>query len=175
MKDGRLQTWFTNATRENPVEMVVVLDVFRRPVFITNDSLYGELVNGVTTVLRSLNNKDRVRREREREILYHTCICTSWVFCLSMMVQIALVGVDVNSPRIPRASIFSATETTPICPEAVLELEAFMTSFSPSGMADYNAAFEKAFSFFSNDLDTGTFICIAARSTLYQFYVYFVA
>ena len=64
-RDGRLQTWFTDVTRENPVEVVVVLDVFRRT--ISNDSLYNELINGVTTVLRSLNNGDRVRRMRRRE------------------------------------------------------------------------------------------------------------
>ena len=63
-----------------------------------------------------------------------------------------MVGVD-SSPRIPRASIFSSTETTPICPEAVLELESFMTSFTSSGV-NYNAAFERAFSFFSDSLDT---------------------
>ena len=68
-RDGRLQPWFADVTRENPVEMVVVLDVLRDSslLLIRNDSLYGELTNGVTTVLGSLNNEDRVRRERERE------------------------------------------------------------------------------------------------------------
>ena len=65
-RDGRLESWFTDVTRENPVEVVIVLDVLRN-MFISNESLYDELINGVTTVLSSLNNGDRVSRERERE------------------------------------------------------------------------------------------------------------
>ena len=42
-----------------------MLDVFERGRSITNQSLYRELVNGVSTVLRSLNNGDRVSIERE--------------------------------------------------------------------------------------------------------------
>ena len=61
--DGRLQPWFTGVTRENPIEVVIMLDVFRSAA-VSNNSLYGELVNSVSTVLRSLNNGDRVRRER---------------------------------------------------------------------------------------------------------------
>lgn len=69
------------------------------------------------------------------------------------MLQVALVGVD-DTPVIPRASIFSQTETIPFCPEAVLEMEAFMMSFTPS-RANHNAAFETAFDLFSDDNTTG--------------------
>ena len=64
--DSRLQPWFTDVTRENPVEVVIMLDLLRSNG-VSNDSLYGELVNGVSTVLRSLNTGDRVRREGEGE------------------------------------------------------------------------------------------------------------
>ena len=52
-------------TRENPVEVVIMLDVFNSDA-VSNNSLYRELVNGVSTVLRSLNTGDRVRRETGR-------------------------------------------------------------------------------------------------------------
>ena len=64
--DSRLQPWFTDVTRENPVEVVIMLDVFNSDA-VSNKSLYRELVNGVNTVLQSLNNGDRVRRETGRE------------------------------------------------------------------------------------------------------------
>ena len=62
-----------------------------------------------------------------------------------------------DAPVIPRASIFSQSETIPVCPEAILEMEAFMTSFTSSNIdnPDYNAAFEKAFDLFSDDNTTG--------------------
>ena len=75
----------------------------------------------------------------------------------SILLQVGLVGVD-STPMIPRASIFGSRdpdpETIPVCPEAVLEMEAFMTSFSPS-VPNYNAAFERAFGLFGDDNTTG--------------------
>ena len=75
----------------------------------------------------------------------------------SVSLQVGLVGVS-DTPVIPRASIFGSRdpnpETIPICPEAILEMEAFMTSFDPE-KPNYNAAFERAFSLFSDGNTTG--------------------
>lgn len=80
----------------------------------------------------------------------HTCQLT-----VLLTLQIALVAVD-ESPSRPRAPIFSmATETVPVCAEAVIELETFATSFSPRG-TNYNAAFSTAYSLFSDNHATGT-------------------
>ena len=77
----------------------------------------------------------------------------------SILLQVGLVGVG-NTPVIPRASIFGSQdpnpETIPICPEAILEMEAFMTSFlSEQTRPNHNAAFERAFSLFSDGNTTG--------------------
>lgn len=81
-----------------------------------------------------------------------------------LTLQIALVGAD-TSPVIPRATIFStADETIPICTEAVIELEGFVTSFTPGGTPDYGAAFDKAFNLFSNNATIGGLCaCIIVR------------
>jgi hypothetical protein len=75
----------------------------------------------------------------------------------SVPLQVGLVGVE-SPPVIPRASIFGSRdqnpETIPICPEAILEMEAFMTSFTPDTV-DYSASFERAFSLFSDGNTTG--------------------
>ena len=47
-----------------------------------------------------------------------------------------------------------ATETIPVCAEAVIEMETFITSLTPSG-ADYSAAVTKAFGYFSDSHVTG--------------------
>jgi hypothetical protein len=52
-------------TRKKPLEVVILLDVLRNTFAVSDDNLYRELINGVSTVVRSLNNGDRVRRERE--------------------------------------------------------------------------------------------------------------
>ena len=71
-----------------------------------------------------------------------------------LTLQVALVGVN-SSPQIPRATIFSTTtETIPVCAEAIIELESFITSFSPIS-ANYDEAFSTAFNLFSDSNATG--------------------
>ena len=84
--------------------------------------------------------------------VYHTMQRT----CTWMIMQVGLVGVDIR-PVIPRAAIFQTASTIPICSEAILELESFMTSFTPTSV-DHNATFVKAFSLFSDSSATGTCI-----------------
>ena len=71
-----------------------------------------------------------------------------------IVLQIAIVGVD-SLPQIPRARIFdAASETIPLCTEAAIQLETFVTSFTP-GAVNYAQAFNKAFSLFSNNSTIG--------------------
>ena len=57
--DARLQTWFTSTTRVNPLEVVIVLDLFQNR-FIGNEDFYKDLRFAVSVILNSLTNRDRV-------------------------------------------------------------------------------------------------------------------
>lgn len=57
--DARLETWFGSLARENPLEVVVVLDV-RQRLSSVGGELYAELSAGVVAVAESLTIRDRV-------------------------------------------------------------------------------------------------------------------
>ena len=95
--------------------------------------------------------------------VYHTMQRT----CTWMIMQVGLVGVDIR-PVIPRAAIFQTASTIPICSEAILELESFMTSFTPTAV-NYGDAFDKAFSLFSDSSATGTLVHACTHNITYMY------